>query len=376
MLAFYTSVSHLPTNWKIPYVKGTETQSLALSKDGGKTWQEYENNPVISGPPDGWNITGFRDPFMEPWPEMDSLLGQEEPHWYAVFGSGIKGVGPRIPFYSAPANNLTDWTFLGALWEPSDNETLGDVLETGSYAFNFEVSNFFSLVDEDGDVHYYTMMGTEGGNTTFHPRASWGLWNEGIVTRRANGSAQFTPVAGGAIDSGLLYAVTSFNDTKNNRRVQWGWAIDELTDAQTQQGFNGAFALPREMYVKKTIGLVNANGGLTTKGTNRVVEQSNGTYTAYTLAARPLPEVVSALRNNASQQSFPTNGTLSSSRNVGSGSSHMEITATFRNFTGPAGLTIAASPGGEEYTTIYWDPSNYTINVDRYVRSGDFHRGD
>lgn len=373
MLAFYTSVSHLPTNWKIPYVKGTETQSLAISKDGGKTWQEYENNPIISGPPDGWNITGFRDPFMEPWPEMDALLGQEEPHWYAVFGSGIKGVGPRIPFYSAPANNLTDWTFLGALWEPSDNETLGDVLETGSYAFNFEVSNFFSLVDEDGDVHYYTMMGTEGGNTTFHPRASWGLWNEGIVTRRANGSAQFTPVAGGAIDSGLLYAVTSFNDTKNNRRVQWGWAIDELTDAQTQQGFNGAFALPREMYVKKTKGLVNANGGLTTKGNNRVVEQSNGTYTAYTLAARPLPEVVSALRSNASEQSVPINGTSSSSRNVGSGSSHMEITATFRNFTGPAGLTIAASPGGEEYTTIYWDPSNYTINVDRYVRSAYDH---
>jgi beta-fructofuranosidase len=82
-------------------------------------------------------------------------------------------------------------------------------------------SNFFSLEDEDGDIHYYVMMGTEGGNLTWHPRAQWGLWNEGYVTRRANGSAQFTPVAGGSIDSGLLYAVTSFNDTKNNRRVQW-----------------------------------------------------------------------------------------------------------------------------------------------------------
>lgn len=368
LLAFYTSVSKLPTNWKIPYQNGTETQSLAISRDGGDTWEEYENNPIISHPPEGWNVTGWRDPFYEPWPEMDSILGQEEPHYYAVFGSGIKGVGPRMPFYSAPASNLTDWTFLGALWEPSDNETLGDILETGTYGFNFEVSNFFSLVDEDGDVHYYVMMGTEGGNTTFHPRAQWGLWNEGIVTRRANGSAEFTPVSGGAIDSGLLYAVTSFNDTKNNRRVQWGWAADELNQFKNQQGYNGALALPREMYAMKTTGLTNANGGLTTKGNNRVVEHDDGTYTAYTLAARPLPEVVAGLRSGATQQNHSTTGSpFSSSQMVGNGSSHMELKATLRNITGPVGLTIAASPGGEEYTNIYWDPSNNTINVDRYV---------
>jgi beta-fructofuranosidase len=79
--------------------------------------------------------------FYKPWPEMDALLGQEEPHFYMVLGSGIKGEGGggRIPFYSAPANNLTDWTFLGALWEPERNETLGSLLETGTYGFNFEV---------------------------------------------------------------------------------------------------------------------------------------------------------------------------------------------------------------------------------------------
>ena len=369
LLAFYTSVSKLPTNWKIPYQNGTETQSLAISKDGGKTWEEYENNPVISHPPEGWNVTGWRDPFYELWPEMDSLLGNDDPHFYAVMGSGIKGVGPRIPFYSAPANDLTNWTFLGALWEPSDNETLGDILETGTYGFNFEVSNFFSLPDEDGDLHYYVMMGTEGGNTTFHPRAQWGLWNEGTVTRRANGSAEFTPLAGGAIDSGLLYAVTSFNDTKNNRRVQWGWAVDELSaDYMNAQGFNGAFALPREMFVKKTRGLRNANGTLSTKGNNRVVENEDGTYTAYTLGARPVPEVVSGIRNGTMQHNYPVSSkAITSSQMIGNGSAHMELKVTLRNVTGRAGVTIAASPGGEEYTNIYWDPSNYTINVDRYV---------
>ncbi|KAF2798252.1 glycoside hydrolase family 32 protein [Melanomma pulvis-pyrius CBS 109.77] len=369
LLIFYTSVSHLPTNWRIPYYPGTEMQSLAISTDGGETWEQYSDNPVISSPPEGWNITGWRDPFFEPWPEMDHVLGQDEPHYYAVFGSGIKDVGSRIPFYSAPASNLTDWTFLGALWEPSMNESLGSTIETGTYAYNFEVSNFFSLEDEDGDIHYYVMMGTEGGNTTLHPRAQWGLWNEGLVTRRANGSAQFTPVAGGAIDSGLLYAVTSFYDAKNDRRVQWGWAPEEMNDfAINQQGFQGAFALPREMYAKKTTGLVNADGNLTTLGNNRLVEHSDGTFTAYTLGARPVPEVVAGIRNGTTQQNYAS-GIVNSSSISGKGSNHIEISASFSNFSGPAGVTIAASPGGEEYTTIYFDPDTYTINVNRSYSS-------
>jgi beta-fructofuranosidase len=137
----------------------------------------------------------------------------------------------------------------------------------------------------------------------------------------------------------------------------------------TQQGFQGAFALPREMYAKKTTGLVNADGMLTTLGNNRLVEHADGTFTAYTLGARPLPEVVEGIRNGSTAQNISSTGTFISSTHAGNGTSHMELTATFRNFTGAAGLTIAASPGGEEYTTIYFEPSNYTINVDRSMSS-------
>lgn len=201
LLAFYTSVSRLPTSYSLPYLNGTESQSLAYSTDGGVTWQEYENNPIISQPPTGWNITGWRDPFFLPIPELDTLLSYPEPHYYAVFGSGIKGVGPRMPLYSAPASDLTDWTFLGALWEPAANSTLGSLVETGSYGFNFEVSNFFEL-----DGHYFVSMGAEGGEVSFHDRR-WSLWNEGTVSARPNGSVAFNPVAGGAADWGILYAV-------------------------------------------------------------------------------------------------------------------------------------------------------------------------
>ncbi|KNG52623.1 glycoside hydrolase family 32 protein [Stemphylium lycopersici] len=349
---------------------GTEKQAIAISNDGGETWEQYAGNPIMSEPPEGWNITGWRDPFVEPWPEMDALLGQEEPHWYMVLGSGIKGEGSgggRIPFYSAPARNLTDWTFLGALWEPEKNETLGSLLETGTYGFNFEVSNFFSLTDEDDDVHYYTLMGTEGGNLTWHPRPQWGLWNEGQVNKRENGSVEFTPLSGGAIDSGMLYAVTSFMDTKTDRRIQWGWANEENNNfAITQQGYQGAMAIPREMYVIKTNNLINNDTRLTTKGNTRVVEHGNGTFTGYTLGARPLPEIVEALHNGSEPQMMETgenacvNGAAS-----GNGTAHMHLQVTLSDFTGPAGVVFAQSPNKEEQTVVWYSPENNTINVDR-----------
>jgi beta-fructofuranosidase len=65
LLMFYTAVQHLPTNWQRPYIPGTEKQAIVISNDGGKTWEQYAGNPIMSSPPEGWNITGWRDPFVE-----------------------------------------------------------------------------------------------------------------------------------------------------------------------------------------------------------------------------------------------------------------------------------------------------------------------
>ena len=100
LLLFYTSVSYLPTGWTIPYHPYTETQSIAISKDGGQTFHNYGGNPVIDTTtnigPMYWNLTGFRDPFVLPMPDLDDILEVSEPHYYAVFGSGIKGVGEYL----------------------------------------------------------------------------------------------------------------------------------------------------------------------------------------------------------------------------------------------------------------------------------------
>ncbi|CCX33524.1 sucrose-6-phosphate hydrolase [Pyronema domesticum] len=359
LTAFYTSIRALPTNWRIPYIPGTESQSLATSVDGGKTWQKYEGNPIMEGHPEGWNITGFRDPYYHKWPEMDTVLGREPGSWYMVIGSGIKGVGPRIPLYVAEPHDLTKWKFLGALWEPKANETFGDVLETGSYGYNFEVSNFLSINDEDGDIHYYVTMGAEGGSVPAHGR--WSLWSEGSVHRRDNGSAEFTVQSSGVSDWGNLYALTAFKDTKHDRYVQWGWAEEEMNNYGVRaQGFQGAFGLPRALVPHKTKGL-KATAGLTAKSANILQQHEDGTFTATTLGTYPLKDVVKALQKSADKSyEIDDNKVPAEAR-----SAHFALKAKFEDVKGPVGVVVLASADGQEKTTITYDPAEALISVDR-----------
>lgn len=350
----YTSISALPIGRDIPYANDSETWSIATSTDAGRTWKNHPDNPVVHAP-ESWNITGWRDPFLLPLPELDSVLKKTEPYYYVVLGSGIREVGPRMPLYSAPQSDLTNWTFLGALWEPIKNTSLGSFIETGTYGYSFECSNFFPLEDSKGKLHWYVNMGAE----TDH--GSKAMWTEGIVSSRANGSAEFTPLAGGRADWGVGYATTSFVDTKNDsRRVQWVWVLEALNNfGLRQQGYQGAMALPRQLFVHETTNVVNPPGGM---GNSRYVEESEGMYTAYTLGVKPLPEIVDAIREPATYK-FYGHGWHD---DCIEGSSHMSLTITLSKVTGgTAGVYIAQSPDGKECTAIYYSPGNNTIQVDR-----------
>ena len=168
----------------------------------------------------------------------------------------------------------------------------------------------------------------------------------------------FTPISGGATDWGLLYAQTSFVDTKNNRRVQWGWAPEDILDPAVtkKQGFQGAFGLPRELFAHVAKGLRDPGGELKFFSAH-VTREDDETYTASTLGMNPLEDVVLGLRqgaNHTTMKSGPNEGSL-----------HMELAVTISQVTSRAGLYVAASHTWDEYTLILYDPSNYTILVDR-----------
>ncbi|KAK1967680.1 Arabinanase/levansucrase/invertase [Colletotrichum sublineola] len=382
LLTFLTGIHALPTNWKKPYIPGTEMQALFSSTDGGSTWNEL--GTVLSSPPEGWNVTGWRDPHYFPSEDLDSLLQVKEPHYYMVMGSGLKSgdvpaefpdaarpgfIGPRVPLYSAPASNLTQWTFLGALWEPAANTSLGNPDVTGSYGYNFEVSGFFDLpVGETGEKAWFVTMGAEGGNTTQHWKEQWALWNRGDLARRDNGSLEFTPNSGAALDWGLTYAQSTWVDSRNNnRRVMWGWVTEDMeSDSQletaTKFGYQGAISLPMEMYVQETKGVQNCG---TQKDGSYCIKSCNGA-TAQTLGIRPLPDVLEILRQGAQVQEFQvgelTDAAKSVSANIGTS---YELTATLSGFNSRAGIIIGQSPDNAEYTTILFDKAASSISVVR-----------
>lgn len=385
LLTFLTGINYLPTNWKIHYEKGTEVQALFTSKDSGNTWEEQ--GIAISGPPEGWNVTGFRDPSFFPSTALDAVRGTKEPHYYAILGSGLKGpnvplqfdgasrpgfLGPRIPLYTAPASNLTDWSFLGALWEPAANQSLGEPDVTGSYGYNFEVSGLFDLPIEGGEERaWFVTMGAEGGNTTRHVREQWALWNRGSVSARANGSVELAPSSGGAIDWGLSYAQASWVDTRegnDKRRVLWGWANEDIEDewnfyVARAMGYAGSMTLPTELFIKETKGVQKhdyVDG-------NEWFEAQDGSFTAQTLGMRPLPDVVESLKSGAVEESLEIGEVASGAPKKASsdlGDSFV-LTATLGTANGTAGLVVAQSPDNSEYTSIVYDAAAQTISVRR-----------
>lgn len=140
----------------------------------------------------------------------------------------------------------------------------------------------------------------------------------------------------------------------------------------TQQGYQGALSLPRELFVKETNGVMH-NPADTTPGNSRYMQNSNGSWTASTLGVRPASDVIEGLRrgshhtmtrcsrracDNTSRMNLPSR--LSNS---------YELKLTIKNTTGSTGVTIASSPGREEYTNIYYDPSKHSVVLDRSYSS-------
>ncbi|KAH9904660.1 Arabinanase/levansucrase/invertase [Xylariomycetidae sp. FL2044] len=375
---FYTGSRSRPDFWMDPYKPNSEVQNAATSSDGGRTWQKWQGNPIINGASGGWNVTGLRDPIPARIPELAGILGDSEDTFYFTIGSGIRGVGPRAPLWKAPGNNLTDWQFQGSLFEVPLNYTWGpDRSRTGNFGGNFEMATFYPLVEKaefggDGEtVHWVYSFGAEGFESVGHDLTHWSLFVLGDVARRDNGSAELAIKASGPADWGNNYAINTFWDSKNERRVAWGWSDEDFNGCGvSQNGYQGSLLLPRELYICKVRGVVAPAGGAPDESAE-IWEREEGktTYTVTTLAQRPLPDVVAGIQTGETvvgniqvdgEQRIP---------GLKSSTFHMQATLEAWPSEGQVGFKLRASPADEEFTSVLYTPANNTLVLNRIKSS-------
>lgn len=356
----YTGASRFPDNWQVPYKLMTEQQAIATSSDGGQTWQKYNGNPVISDAPGGWNVTGWRDPLFAKSPLLDEVLGHDaNSSWYMTFGSGIRGVGPRIPLYRAPASDITNWTFLGGLFEVDGNFSFGgDEHVTGNHGFNYEMASLFAMPEKEengGDAqknHWVITAGAEGPPSAGHPLTHWSIWMFGEIARRENGSAEYTITAAGVLDWANSYALNQFYDPVRDRRLIWGWIDEDLNKTGIKaQGFQGSFGLPRELYTLVDTDVMAPIMGVSNETDALWTDNGDGTYTVKTLGQRPAPDVVSGIQGNSTgtmMDDMQVTDTAMMLQGVNSDHFHIDFSVPNVPADGSFSILLRASPDFEE----------------------------
>jgi beta-fructofuranosidase len=190
-----------------------ETQCLATPEDDRlRTWKKLPH-PVIANPPEGLDVTGFRDPCI--WREGD--------RWMLIIGSGTRAKGGLILLYSSP--DLRNWTYLHPLVEGSaSNKQSTNAVDTGDM---WECPDFFPL----GNKHVL-LISTMGKVR----------WKVGTYAHQ-----RFTPEKEGVVDWGSYYAAKTMLDRDGNR-ILWGWIPETRPDADLiSAGWAGVMSLPRIM---------------------------------------------------------------------------------------------------------------------------------
>lgn len=248
---FYTSAHQLPISYHLPYTHGMEKLHHASSNDSGKTWRK--NGTVLAGPPEGLDVTGWRDPFVGPWAEMDRARGvQAGSSWYGMLSGGIRHTTPTVFLYSVQPDNPTNWTYLSCLtnvglhFEPSR--------WTGDYGVHWEVASVVTLKDQHQISRDIIILGAQGlvedGIADEVPLSTnnTSMWMTGKVQPDATMRWQ----RGGALDHGCCYAANGFQDPVTKQFILYGWIFEEdlpqtLVD---EQEWSGCMSIPRVLSLR------------------------------------------------------------------------------------------------------------------------------
>jgi fructan beta-fructosidase len=211
-----------------------ERQSIAYSKDNGRTWTKYDGNPILGDE----SLRDFRDPKVI-WHEATG-------RWVMVVAAG-----DRVRFYTSP--NLKEWTYASAFGA-----------REGSHAGVWECPDLFELpVDGGAAGRKWVLMVSCGGDPN-DPAGSGTQYFVGSFdgTGFVNDHSPDTVLW---LDPGRdNYAGATWSNIprEDGRRLFIGWMVNLRYAGDTPATvWRGAMTFPREL------ALANAAEGV------RIVQQ-------------------------------------------------------------------------------------------------------
>lgn len=204
------------THWR----DGVQAQSLAYSRDRGRTWTKYADNPVIAGP----ELRVFRDPKVS---------------WHAPSGRWmmVVTIGQQVRFYAS--SDLREWCATGEFGAGH-----------GSQAGVWECPDLFPLPVEgaDGAERWVLLVSLNG------PEGSWMEYFvgdfDGATFSSADPAGTVLPFDWGRD----YYAAISWSDVppEDGRRLTIGWMSNwRYAQALPTSPWRGALTLPRALALRQ-----------------------------------------------------------------------------------------------------------------------------
>jgi len=196
--------------------RGTsQTQSVAVSSDGGKTFRKEPSNPVLTG-----DVRDFRDPKI--------FWNDEVGKWNLVLAAGNE-----VRFYSS--SNLREWTFESAFGK-----------DFGSHAGVWECPDLVRLPVRGSDMQRWLLIvnigsgGPSGGSATQYFTGMF----DGHEFR-----CESAPDKVKWMDYGRdHYATVTFSGCPQGRHVALAWMSNwQYANQVPTQQFRSANSLPRDL---------------------------------------------------------------------------------------------------------------------------------
>ncbi|PPA71707.1 glycoside hydrolase family 32 protein [Jeotgalibacillus proteolyticus] len=197
-----------------------QTQSLAYSRDKGRSWEKYKENPVLAHE----SKVDFRDPKV--------FWHHETNKWIMVLATG-----QTITFYSSA--NLIDWQFRSEFGEGK-----------GSHAGVWECPDLFILKDENSSEEKWVLLVSIGDDVELEMGS-----RTQYFTGSFDGNTFITDqVSVKWLDYGKdNYAGVSFSDIpkEDGRRIYLGWMNNwRYANQIPTDGWRGQMTLPRELTLR------------------------------------------------------------------------------------------------------------------------------